>query len=736
VLRALGRDRLGPVLLARQRATGRLVALTVLRPEWACLPVFVARLARDAFAAAQVTHPNLVRLLEFGEARGQVYIASEFVDGRTLAEHVGGQGQGPLPPRDAVVSILHAVRALMFAHGQGLFHGAITAESIIVDREGVTRVAGLGLAKTPESVAADEIRARTGPIPLGDRWAEEARAAARTDLVGLGRTLHHLLTGSLPAGDDSPTIVRRLMARGVPPNLAEVVGSLIDARSASGYAHLTQAAAGLERFLNAQQPGSGSTAPSDDHTQTLMRCLAAFRAAPAAALRRQVIGWAAGAWALIVLVSLLARQPRVAAGFLGLGVMTVLAYFVVNGLARRTELFTKVRALVLESRGDWLVGAAVLILAATVLVVFHLHWAYLGFAILGVIAALALHFEFDRRVEAEQRGAVDEARALLKALRLQGVGEETLRRFVRNAAGDEWEAFFEALFGFEAAQAAREPSDRGLSRLIRQRSVPWRDWVNSWVEARLDARRQAREQLRLQAIEERGLVAEGVNLLTARRKSRRIAEAMVAVAAELRAATQASDTTVAAGAPPSMARAIHQAVETPEHVLVEREHGLIRPETFWVWELLFGPRARFLLGSALLVGFLLWVDQNGIVTGAQIKQAAARAVEHSDPLEVLRDTKIDVRIPAQTKPLHLPFLPRPVSNLFQGWGAGAAGLILIVSALIPGPRMALFALPGAAIALFGPQVGVPALGPLDPATASMAIGAGVASLGIVFGRSR
>src|SRR5262249_47622963 len=158
---------------------------------------------------------------------------------------------------------------------------------------------------------------------------------------------------------------------------AEVVGSLIDARSASGYAHLNQAAAGLERFLNAQQPGS--TTPSADNTQTLMRCLATFRAAPAAQLRRRVIGWAVGAWALIVLVSLWPRAPGVGAVFLGRGLMTVLVFFGVNGVTRRTELFTKVRALVLESRGDWLVGAAVLILAATILVVFHLQWAYLGF---------------------------------------------------------------------------------------------------------------------------------------------------------------------------------------------------------------------------------------------------------------------------------------------------------------------------------------------------------------------
>jgi hypothetical protein len=703
------------------------VALTVLKPEWACLLVFVDRLLRDAFAAAQVAHPNLVRLIEWGEARGQVYFASELVSGRSLVEQV--EQQGPLPPREAVAHVLQAARGLMFAHGLGLSHGDVRPEAIIVDDRGVTRVAGLGLAKTPVSVAAEEARAQTGPIPLGDRWVEEARAAARADLRGLGRTLHQLLTGSPPVGGDAATIVPRMTARAISPDLAALVGSLIDGRPGDGPGNLAPAVAALERALNAQKPGS--TMPGEEHTRTLIECVMSFRAAPSARTRRRVVYGAAAAWVLVVLVSLLARQPRVAAGFLGLGLMTVLAYFVVDGLAHRTELFTKVRALVLESRGDWLVGIVVLALVIATLMVFHLHWAYLGFGILGVVVALALHFEFDRKVEAERRIAVDEAHVLLKALRLQGVGEETLYRFVRTAAGDGWEEFFEAVFGSEAMRAARAPSDRGLWNLIRKRSIPWRDWVTSWVEARHEARRRARDQILLQKIEERSLVAEGVNLVTARRKARRVAEAMAAVSAETRTTT----TGPRSAEPPSIARAIHQAIEAPEQVLVEREPGLIRPETSWLWELLLGPRTRFLLGAALLVGCLLWVDQNGIVTGAQLKEVATRAIEHPDPVEALRDARVEVRVPAQTEPVHLPFLPPLVSNLFQGWGAGAAGLILILSALVRGVRMALFAVPGAIVALIGPRIGIPAIGPLDPAMASMAIGAGVALMGLAFGRA-
>jgi hypothetical protein len=77
-----------------------------------------------------------------------------------------------------------------------------------------------------------------------------------------------------------------------------------------------------------------------------------------------------------------------------------------------------------------------------------------------------------------------------------------------------------------------------------------------------------------------------------------------------------------------------------------------------------------------------------------------------------------------------------VSNLFHDFNAGAAGLILVLSALLPGARVGLFAIPGAAIALLGPTVGLPPLGPLDSLRTSIALGAGVALLGAFFGKSR
>jgi hypothetical protein len=213
---------------------------------------------------------------------------------------------------------------------------------------------------------------------------------------------------------------------------------------------------------------------------------------------------------------------------------------------------------------------------------------------------------------------------------------------------------------------------------------------------------------------------------------------MVAVSAEIRAASKAH---AFASSPdvadrPSVARAVRTAAETPEQVLVEKERGLIGTDPSFVRELLFGPRTRFLLGAALVAGFLLWVRQNEIVSGEQLKDVAVKAIESPDHLEALRNARIDVHLNRAARPLELPFLPRSIARLFQGIPPGVAGLILLLSAFLSGSRVGYFALSGAAIALFGPALGLPRIGPLDPAAASMAAGAVVAGLGLFFGRSR
>jgi eukaryotic-like serine/threonine-protein kinase len=728
-----GRSRIGPVVRARHVPTGRAVDLSILKTEWACLPAFVARLTRDACAVTPVEHPNLVRLYEVGEAQGRFFFATQRIDGPTLAERVSSQG--PLAAREAVTHLLQAARGLRFAHAQGLSHGAVGADCLVVSDDGHTKVSGLGLSATPESVAAEAAKEATGPIPLGAEPENQALIpAVRADIRGLGATLVHLLTGRPFTPDAGGSDAGSLVARGVPANMVELVRRLLDAQPGTGITDCGQLIAVLEQILTAKKPGA--LAPSEEDSRVLATCADTFRASPSARMRSQLILGGVAVCGLVILLSLLIHQPRLAFSFLGLGLMTGLARFILRGWHGESDVFPDVRALVLECRAsDWLIaGAGVLLLVASLLVL-HLLRAWLGFAAMAVTMAVGLRLLVDSKVDSERHDALEQARTLVKNLRTQGVSEEAIRGLVRGASGSDWEEFFESLFGYEAKLAARRPSERGLKGLLYRKHGAWRDWVMPWVEAVRAARRSERETALFQSIEVRALVASGINLLTARRKSKRIAEAMVAVATEARAAARRPH--VEAFTPagePLMAAAIRKAAETPEEVLAEREHGLIGTRTWWVVDVLTGARLRFLLGAALVAGFLVWAHQNKIYSTDQIKDAATKAFENP---ETLRDARIDVHLPAgATTPLQTSFLPGPIARLFHDFNPGVAGLILIVSAFFRGSRVGYFAIPGAAIALFGPSLGLPRIGPLDPERASMAVGAGVAALALFFGRGR
>ena len=93
-------------------------------------------------------------------------------------------------------------------------------------------------------------------------------------------------------------------------------------------------------------------------------------------------------------------------------------------------------------------------------------------------------------------------------------------------------------------------------------------------------------------------------------------------------------------------------------------------------------------------------------------------------------------IPKETEPLRVPMLPPAIGDRFNGFAPGAAGLILLISALFRGERIGLFAVPGALVAFLGKDFGMPSIGPLDGSVASMAAGAALLVAGILFGRQR
>jgi len=198
----VGHGALGPVYKARRLSTGVLVALKVIPPELSAHPQAVKHFLREMQLTSQLEHPNIVPTIEMGEAGGQLWIATEFVDGldaERLAEQVGGTVLLP----DAVGIMTHVLGALDYAHGLNLVHRDVKPSNIMVTGSPgtyVARLADFGLLRNMDEAGMSQIT-RAGeakgtvkfmpPEQIIDcRFVKPAG-----DIYEAGATLYWLLTG-------------------------------------------------------------------------------------------------------------------------------------------------------------------------------------------------------------------------------------------------------------------------------------------------------------------------------------------------------------------------------------------------------------------------------------------------------------------------------------------------------------------------------------------------------------
>jgi hypothetical protein len=254
--------------------------------------------------------------------------------------------------------------------------------------------------------------------------------------------------------------------------------------------------------------------------------------------------------------------------------------------------------------------------------------------------------------------------------------------------------------------------------------------VVAWVEARLRARREARERRVLQAAEQKGLEARGVPAAEAGARAEETADALVARAAALKDESAARPAWREGEPLPAVSDLLQLPAAPPAPVpsarLRRREAGRRLGAALYF---VFGPRVRLLLGLVLVAGCAGWLYQNGLVPGQEIRQAADEAINRQDVPDVTPLQNFDWF--KETKPLSLPLVPAALTDVFAALNPGVAGLILVLSALLHGPRITLFAWVGAALAFAGPWLGVPALGPVTAHEVSMAAGALLAVPGFV-----
>ena len=204
VLAELGRGGMGIVYKAHEQSLQRVVALKVLPAHLAQDPVFVKRFVREARAAANLSHPNIVTIYAVGQDQGMHYIAMEYVRGQSLLEHIRDQGQ--LDVRAALTITRQVAAALAKAHEAGIVHRDLKPQNIMIDEAGRVRVMDFGLAKTMEAsvaLTAEGVHLGT-PLYMAPEQVHRGLVDARTDLYALGVVLYEMLAGRPPFEADTP----------------------------------------------------------------------------------------------------------------------------------------------------------------------------------------------------------------------------------------------------------------------------------------------------------------------------------------------------------------------------------------------------------------------------------------------------------------------------------------------------------------------------------------------------
>jgi len=213
----IGSGGMADVYKAMDEVLGRTVAVKVMHPHYADDPSFVQRFRHEAQSAANLSHPNIVNIYDWGQQGDTYYIVMEYVKGTDLKTLI--TQRGPADPLKAAEYSAQVCAALSVAHGYGIIHRDIKSHNLVLTPDGTVKVMDFGIAR-----AVDTTMTQTGSVLGTAQYVSPEQAQGReltpaSDLYSLGVVLYEMTTGRLPFEGDTPVSValKHVNEEAVPP---------------------------------------------------------------------------------------------------------------------------------------------------------------------------------------------------------------------------------------------------------------------------------------------------------------------------------------------------------------------------------------------------------------------------------------------------------------------------------------------------------------------------------------